>query len=51
MSKFYNEYDECTVWVNGTDVTDGFVSKSTAVALQFAFKKMGYEDVSIEEVD
>ena len=37
-----------TVWVNGTEVTKSFVSEDTALAIKFAFEKLGYEDVSIE---
>jgi hypothetical protein len=40
-----------TVYVNGIDVTKSFVSEDTALAIKFAFDKLGYEDVSIETTE
>ena len=43
------EIKKYTVWVGGTEITDFFVTYSTAKQLYKQYKALGYKDVVIQE--
>jgi hypothetical protein len=41
---------EWTVWVGGSEVTDFYVTETEARTIAEMYRRMGYDDVSLEHV-
>ena len=40
-----------TVWVGGVEVVDFYITKEKAIEISEEYKRLGYDDVVIEQVE